>query len=102
MVEKEKIMEVLFSAIDEFNEEQPTERQLDKSRDTVLFGRLGKIDSLALVSLIVAIEEKIGEQFQTPITLADERAMSQKTSPFRNVGTLADYIALILGEIADA
>jgi hypothetical protein len=30
------------------------------------------------------------------ITLADEKALSQKESPFRTIGTLIDYIAQVV------
>ena len=63
------------------------------SRDTLLFGESGLLDSVGLVSLIVAIEQEIENDLGVSIVLADERAMSQKNSPFRSIGALADYAA---------
>ena len=91
-MEKEQIAQLIFNAIDEVNQLLPEQEWLVKSIDTVLFGNKGKLDSLGLVNLIVDIEQKIEEAFEIPITLADERALSQKRSPFRTIGTLADYI----------
>jgi acyl carrier protein len=60
--------------------------------DTALFGRGGWLDSMGLVTLVVEVEQVLAEQFGLPITLADDRAMSQRSSPFRTVGTLVAYI----------
>jgi len=48
--------------------------------------------------LIVAIEQNIEDEFDVSITIADVRAMSQKHSPFRTIGTVADYINMLLKE----
>jgi acyl carrier protein len=44
------------------------------------------------------IEQNIEDEFDVSITIADEKAMSQKRSPFRTIGTLADYIDMLLRE----
>ena len=61
-------------------------------------GQGSKLDSLGLINLIVAVEQNVEDKFDITITLADERAMSQEISPFRTVGSLADYIEMILVE----
>ena len=66
-----------------------------------LFGPQGIFDSLGLVTLVVAVEEAISERHGRGISLADERALSQTHSPFRTIGTLADYAQRLLDE-ADA
>ena len=98
MTEIERMTEAVFQAIDELNDILPPERQLHKSLDTVLYGSSGRLDSLELVNLIVAAEQNIEDEFGVPITLADERAMSQRNSPFRSVATLVTYISSLLGE----
>jgi acyl carrier protein len=62
------------------------------SEDTRLLGRQAVIDSLGLVTLIVDLEQRLSDEHGLVVTLADERAMSQKRSPFLTVGSLADYI----------
>jgi len=96
MTNNKRITNVIFSAVEEVNGQLPRKQRLEKSIDTILFGKSGKLDSLALVNLIVAVEEKIQEEFGVTVTLADERAMSQTNSPFKSLGTLADYVALLL------
>lgn len=63
------------------------------AEDTVLFGKDGALDSMGLVTLIIAVEQAIEDRFDTSIGLADEKAMSQAKSPYRSVGSLADYAA---------
>lgn len=94
----EKVIQLIFNVIDEVNEELPESSRLEKSPDTVLFGESGKLDSLGLVNLIVAVEESLEGEFGEPISLSDEKAMSQKRSPFKTVKSLADYITLMLEE----
>lgn len=93
----EKITEALFEAIDELNQQQPEDQQVQKEMNTPLFGSDGVLDSYALVNLIVTIEQKIQEKLDIAVTLADEKAMSQKNSPFRTVEALAGYIQQLIG-----
>ena len=92
------IIDLIFDTIDKFNNEYSDEIQLEKSSHTVLLGSGSKLDSLGLINLIVAVEQNVEDKFDITITLADERAMSQEISPFRTVGSLADYIEMILVE----
>ena len=80
------------------NEQLPKGRTLEKSPQTILFGKGGQLDSLGLVSFIVEVEQKIEEELGVSITLADERAMSQKSSPFLTLQTLSEYVSLLLKE----
>jgi len=59
---------------------------------TPLYGQGGALDSMALVNLIADIEEALAEKFEAFIALADERAMSAKNSPYRNVSSLTDAV----------
>lgn len=61
--------------------------------DTILFGPGGVLDSLGLVSIIVALEQALEAEYGVLVTLADQRAMSQERSPFRSVEALAAYTA---------
>ncbi len=98
MVSKEIIIHNIFKAVNEINKRLSKKQQLIKSISTILSGSDDKLDSLGLVNLIVAIEQNIEDEFEVSITIADERAMSQKHSPFKTVGSLADYIEMLLNE----
>lgn len=98
MVDKEKVTRLIFESIDEINEQRPREKKLAKQTDAVLFGEGGALDSLSLVTLVIAIEQRVQENFDITIELANEKAMSQKNSPFRSVKSLADYLSVLLEE----
>lgn len=100
MTKTEKVIQSVFSAIDEVNQSLPKEQQLAKSTDTILFGKGSNLDSLGLVNLIVATEQIIEEEFGITIILASEKAMSQKNSPFQTVESLVNFILLLLEENA--
>ncbi len=95
---KEKVIESIYTVIDDFNLEVPDDMSLSKSTDTKLFGDGGKLDSLGLVNFVVATEQKISEDFDISISISDERAMSQNNSPFKSIGILVDYITLLIEE----
>jgi len=66
--------------------------------ETRLIGQGAIFDSLGLISLIVEVEQRLADNLNLTLILADEHAMSQKRSPFRSVGSLADYICLLVAE----
>jgi acyl carrier protein len=66
------------------------------NESTRLFG--GPLDSVKVVSLVVELEEQIADHCGVSITIADDHAMSQQRSPFRTVGSLADYIQGLMTE----
>ena len=60
---------------------------------------LGRLDSLGLVTLIVDLEERLQDDLGLGVALANERALSQRESPFRTVGTLTEYVLALAGEV---
>jgi acyl carrier protein len=65
---------------------------------TRLIGKKGILDSLGLVTLIVGIEQKLQDDHDISITIADERALSMERSPFLTVNSLSEYVALLVKE----
>jgi hypothetical protein len=92
----ENIVAAIYRAVDWINSELPPDRQLTKAPETRLLGSQSVLDSMHLVSLIVTIEREVEETFGVALTLADERALSMKTSPFRSIQSLADYIGILI------
>lgn len=95
---KNKIEEIIIEVLTELNEELEKDTLNNPTKDTKLYGGSGALDSLALVSLITDLEERVSDEFDNDIVLADEKAMSQRTSPFRSVESLMIYIQKILEE----
>ena len=93
---QDKIEKIIIETLVELNEELENESLENPSSKTKLYGANGGLDSLALVSFITDLEEKISDEFDKEIVLADEKAMSAKTSPFRNVESLTLYIKFLL------
>ena len=91
-------LKVIYDAIDELNEDLEADEQIEKSESSVLFGSGSMLDSMSLVNLITAIEERIEDEKDVYLTLADENAMSMTDSPFRSVASLADYITHLLSK----
>ena len=91
-----QLIKVIHQSIDELNENLNEGKPLNKTDNTILFGKGGQLDSLGLVNLFVLIEQNIEDKLDATITIADERAMSQKNSPFKTIGTLTNYIDMVL------
>ena len=87
-----KIIELIYQAIDDLNLDREPGDQIVKSEDTVFLGQNSVLDSLALIDLIVSLEGNINDEFNVGVTLADERAMIVAVSPFRTVGSTAKFI----------
>jgi acyl carrier protein len=98
---KNKILDLIIDAFDDIRDDYPDAELSHPAEKTPLFGKRGIINSLGLVSLIVGIEERVSEEFELDVVIADERAMSQKASPFLSIGSLARYIEKLLGDPSD-
>ncbi|HWA77311.1 MAG TPA: hypothetical protein VG937_33480 [Polyangiaceae bacterium] len=68
------------------------------NEETVIVGPAAVLDSIGVVSLIVDIEQKLEMDHGVSVTLASEKAMSQRSSPFRNAGVLADHVCATIEE----
>jgi acyl carrier protein len=66
--------------------------------DTPLFGDTNGIDSLSLVRIVAEVERAAEDRFERHVVLADERAMSRRSSPYRTVGSLAELLQERLAE----
>ena len=66
------------------------------SESTRLLGKGSVVDSIGLVALVVDVERRVQQATGMTVTVADERAMSQRNSPFLSVGTLTDYVVRLL------
>ncbi len=93
----EKIIDIIQSVAEDESAELGQEIKLNRER-AILFGPGSLLDSLGLVSFIVSLEDAIANQYDVVISLSDDRAVSQKNSPFRSVKTLAVYISNLLEE----
>ncbi len=91
-MEKTKINEIVIAALQDILDDD----SVSVNSDTVLLGRNAVVDSMGLVNLIVDIEGELSDN-GLEVTLTSEKAMSQRNSPFKTVGTLTDYIKELAG-----
>ena len=89
---QDPILEIIFQSLANLNAERDASDQVPVGIETQLFGGNSVLDSLALVSVISDVEMGVSDAMGEVITLTDDRAMSQKISPFTNVRTLCAYI----------
>jgi acyl carrier protein len=88
----EILNDVIYPVIDAEKKHAKHPDAFRKTPETLLLGTAGVLDSLGLVNFIVAVEERLEDEFEISVTLSDKRAFSRSGSPFRTVATLAVYI----------
>ncbi|MCS6841401.1 MAG: hypothetical protein NZ699_04740 [Roseiflexus sp.] len=97
-IDRGVVVALIIDSLRDLYEQNGVTTDSEPDEGTYLIGRRALLDSLGLVTLIVDLEQKIEEAFGVALTLANERAMSQKNSPFLTVGSLADYICALIDE----
>ena len=95
---REDLLGLVLRCVELYCDENGIAVDINKGEDLRLFGGESLLDSLGLVSLIVQIEEEIEDKYNLSVVLADEKAMSRRTSPFAKVSYLVDYIFEILNQ----
>jgi D-alanine--poly(phosphoribitol) ligase subunit 2 len=97
VVNTDELVALIVAVVKELGDQDEVELPSNLTPATPLFGESGFLDSMSLVSLVVALEQSIEDKFGKPVSLADEKALSRRNSPYRTIGTLAEYAA---GELA--
>ncbi|WP_257403787.1 hypothetical protein [Campylobacter lari] len=95
---QEKIQNIIFYSLKNLADELENDDFKNPNLKTKIYGINGNLDSLALVSLVSDLEELLSEEFNKEIILANEKMMSVRNSPFKDVESLTDYIIKKLQE----
>lgn len=98
IIEREKIATLVLDLLNTYFVEIDQIVDLSEGEQTKLFGGDGVLDSIGLVSYIVSLEEILEDEFNISIVLADEKAMSRRTSPFGRISYLIDYVFELINE----
>jgi acyl carrier protein len=93
MADKDRIRELIYRAIDRLNAQLPQDQQIPKTPSAVLFGPQGSLDSVGFVELVMDLQEALLDEYDVPITVADEQVLQNAANPFRTVQTLVDHLA---------
>ena len=96
MATREQVAKSVQRAIEGFNASD--DRAIRMDEETILLGEGGAVDSLGLVRLIMTVERQLEDDLGVPISLTDEKAMSERNSPFRSVGALISYVVTATAE----
>lgn len=64
--------------------------------DRPLIGRNGQLDSIEFVRFLIAVETQVNLHFDTFVSVVDDKALSEKNSPFASLSSLAKYIEEIV------
>jgi len=87
---------IVYGALDVVNGTRAPDEQLPKTPDVALAGDGGSLDSLALVTLVLAVERAAAAATGTGVSLLDEQA-DPRMSAYRTPSTLASLLVERLG-----
>ncbi len=81
--------DLLIDAIEEINKELDIEKLKNLQDDTPIFELL---DSMAVLDLVLEIENKIQQKYSRYIQIADDKTMDAIQTPFKTFKSLTLYI----------
>lgn len=87
----QNILDMVSACVREVGETFGHESLKHPVPETRLYGAQGPLDSIGLVNLILAVEEKILAETGISLTLANDSAMSETHSPFRSLRALVHF-----------
>jgi acyl carrier protein len=102
MIERTAALNIVYASIQEVFAQTGVDAPSALTEDTVLVGKDAVLDSLGVVSLIVEVEQRVEGEHGASVTLANDKAMSQRNSPFRTVGILTDHVVAMVAEVSAA
>lgn len=95
---KEKISNIVCSAISEMNEDLEDGEKIVYAKDSALFGKGEGVDSFSFVSLVSNIEDRIYDEFEKEVFLVTPEVYDREDNPFETIGALECYIAEVIAE----
>ena len=95
-VARADIVEIVLQASRSAMEDLPAEERRSFTPGSALIGGDSPLDSLALVGLVIDVQENVRSRFGVEVMLADERALSEPVNPFSTVDALAGYVQKLL------
>jgi len=98
MIARQDALDIVLASLKEVFDQVGTPPPADITEDTVLVGADPVLDSLGVVQLIVEVEQRVEQAHGISVTLANDKAMSARNSPFRTVGVLTDHLIVTAQE----
>ena len=88
-----QIEQLISDSFADLNQLLDPEKKVRFSPDLVMAGPEGKLDSLALVNLTVALEDNIKKLFGQNLTLMGDPYMFDPEGPLKSVEALAAFLS---------
>lgn len=95
---KEKIKNIIISAIDELNEQLNDKEKIEYSEDLSFVGENACLDSISLVTFITIAEELLEDEFDKTISIVSKSTFSCERSPFLSITALCDFIEELISK----
>ncbi len=95
-VTNEEIVQLVLTASERVMSDLPASERKPFTPTSALIGGDSPLDSLALVGLVIEVQESVQSQFGVSLSLADERALAEPVNPFSTVTALAGYVQRLL------
>ncbi|HEY3595639.1 MAG TPA: hypothetical protein VGL13_17250 [Polyangiaceae bacterium] len=88
---------IVYDALDVVNGTRSEDEQLPKAPNVPLAGEGGTLDSLGLVTLVLAIERGAAAIAGTGVSLLDDNAVDPSMSAYRTPSSIASLLVERLG-----
>ena len=85
-------LQAIRGSLETVNSERSAEEQIAIADETALLGREAALDSLAFVTFVADLEERLRGSTGEDFVLVGEAVASGGKHPFRSVAALADHI----------
>lgn len=93
MADPSSIEQIVFECITSLNKQLPPEGALACDREAALLADGGVLDSLGLITLMVALEEALLAQKGVAVPLLDTLMSEHEDHPFQSVGRMIAWIS---------
>lgn len=89
---QDQLLALITGVVEELNEGMSEKIPTENLPGLVLYGEEGVFNSMHLVNFLSLVEEALEDEFDVEITLASEKAVSRRVSPFSRVSRLIEFI----------
>lgn len=95
-VERESVSRIVEAAVTDVNDTLPPDERLEWSPSARVTGQGGVLNSLGVVSFVLAVEERVNEAFGTQLALFDESLVADIDGPFRTIESTVDHVCEVV------
>ena len=85
------IREIILESLEEVNKELKSVELFDINNETLIFDNM---DSMAVLELIIEIENKLQMQYGKFIQIADDTIMDEQQTPFKTLSSLIEFVEI--------